>query len=243
MIDAAPVKDKRPAFSVGPTAYNPPMPDLNELAQKLSIWALPVLLAITLHEVAHGWVARALGDNTAAAQGRLSLNPLKHIDPIGTVLVPGVLLLLGGFLFGWAKPVPVDYRNLKNPKKDMAVVAIAGPAVNLLMAIGWAVLLKIAIQQEVEDGLWLGIAQMSVAGVTINLVLMVLNLLPLPPLDGGRVAVGLLPMRQAIALSKIEPYGFVILIVLMATGMLSLILGPLVGTGRALLLGLFGIVA
>ena len=219
------------------------MPDLNDLVQKLAIWTLPVLFAITLHEVAHGWVARALGDNTAANQGRLSLNPLKHVDPIGTVLVPGVLLLLGGFLFGWAKPVPVDYRNLKNPKKDMALVAVAGPAVNLLMAIAWAVLLKLALQQPTDEGMWLGIAQMSVAGVSINLVLMVLNLLPLPPLDGGRVAVGLLPLKPAIALSKLEPYGFVILIVLMATGILSLILGPLVGESRTLLLGLFGIVA
>jgi len=219
------------------------MPLFEEIVRKLAVWALPVLLAITLHEVAHGWVARALGDDTAARQGRLSLNPLKHIDPIGTVLVPGVLMLIGGFLFGWAKPVPVDYRNLRKPKQDMALVAIAGPAVNLAMALGWAVVLKVAIQQDVDDGFWLGMAEMSVAGVTINLILMVLNLLPLPPLDGGRVAVGVLPMRPAIALSKLEPYGFVILIVLMATGLLSFILGPAVGTLRAMILGLFGIVA
>lgn len=217
------------------------MPDLNEIVQKLAIWALPVLFAITLHEVAHGWVARYLGDNTAAQQGRLSLNPLKHIDPVGTILVPGVLLLLGGFLFGWAKSVPVDYRNLRNPKKDMALVAIAGPAVNLLMAIGWALLLKISLGQPHEEGLWLGLAQMGIAGISINLILMVLNLLPMPPLDGGRVAVGLLPMKQAIALSKIEPYGMVILIVLMFTGVLSKILGPLVGLSQAAVLGLFGI--
>lgn len=217
------------------------MPDLNEIVQKLAIWALPVLFAITLHEVAHGWVARYLGDHTAAQQGRLSLNPLKHIDPVGTVLVPGVLLLLGGFLFGWAKPVPVDYRNLKNPKKDMALVAIAGPLVNLVMAIGWALLLKISLGQPHEEGLWLGLAQMGIAGITINLILMVLNLLPMPPLDGGRVAVGLLPMKQAVALSKIEPYGMVILIVLMFTGVLSKILGPLVGASQAGVLGLFGI--
>ena len=217
------------------------MPDLNEIVQKLAIWALPVLFAITLHEVAHGRVARYLGDHTAAQQGRLSLNPLKHIDPVGTVLVPGVLLLLGGFLFGWAKPVPVDYRNLKNPKKDMALVAIAGPLVNLVMAIGWALLLKISLGQPHEEGLWLGLAQMGIAGITINLILMVLNLLPMPPLDGGRVAVGLLPMKQAVALSKIEPYGMVILIVLMFTGVLSKILGPLVGASQAGVLGLFGI--
>jgi len=217
------------------------MPDLNEIVQKLAIWALPVLFAITLHEVAHGWVARYLGDNTAAAQGRLSLNPLQHIDPVGTILVPGILLLLGGFLFGWAKPVPVDFRNLNNPKKDMALVAIAGPAVNLAMAIGWTVLLKISLAQNPEAGVWLGIAQMSIAGISINLVLMVLNLLPMPPLDGGRVAVGLLPMKQAIALSKLEPYGMVILIVAMATGVLGNILGPLVGLSQTGLLSLFGI--
>lgn len=231
------MKDKASRVSL----YNRGMPDLNEIVQKLAIWALPVLFAITLHEVAHGWVARYLGDNTAAQQGRLSLNPLKHVDPVGTVLVPGLLLLLGGFLFGWAKPVPVDYRNLKNPKKDMALVAIAGPAVNLFMAIGWALLLKISLGQPHEEGLWLGLAQMGIAGITINLILMVLNLLPMPPLDGGRVAVGLLPMKQAIALSKIEPYGMVILIVLMFTGVLSKILGPLVGISQTGVLSLFGI--
>lgn len=219
----------------------PAMPDLLLLAQKLAVWALPVLLAITLHEVAHGYVARELGDNTAAALGRLSLNPIKHIDLIGTVLVPGLLLLLGGFLFGWAKPVPVDFRNLRNPKRDMAIVAIAGPAVNLAMALGWALLLKYALTQDTSAGLWLGFGQMCVAGISINLVLMVLNLLPMPPLDGGRVAVGLLPMKQAIALSRIEPYGMVILIVLMVTGILSQILGPLVGLSQNLVLGLFGI--
>ena len=221
----------------------PLMPDLLPLAQKIAVWALPVLFAITLHEVAHGYVARHLGDNTAAAQGRLSLNPIKHIDPIGTLLVPALLLLLGGFLFGWAKAVPVNYRNLKNPKRDMAIVAVAGPAVNLVMALGWALLLKIALGQDVSAGLWLGVAQMSIAGISINLVLMVLNLLPMPPLDGGRVAVGLLPMKPAIALAKLEPYGLVILIVLMATGILGKILGPLVGISQTLILGLFGIQA
>ena len=217
------------------------MPDLLILAQKLAIWALPVLLAITLHEVAHGYVARELGDPTAASLGRLTLNPIKHVDPVGTVLVPGLLLLLGGFLFGWAKPVPVDYRNLKNPKRDMAIVAIAGPAVNLVMALGWALLLKYALSQDTSAGFWLRIAQISAAGISINLVLMVLNLLPMPPLDGGRVAVGLLPMKPAIALSKVEPYGMVILIVLMVTGILSQILGPLVGLSQNAILSLFGI--
>ena len=218
------------------------MPDLNEIVQKLAIWALPVLFAITLHEVAHGWVARYLGDNTAAAQGRLSLNPIKHIDPVGTLLLPAIFLLLpGGFLFGYAKPVPVDYRNLKNPKQDMALVAIAGPAVNLLMAIGWGLLLKAALAQPHEEGWWLLLAQMGIAGITINVILMVLNLLPLPPLDGGRVAVGLLPMKPAIALSKIEPYGFIILIVALVTGVLGKLLGPLVGLSQAGVLNLLGI--
>jgi Zn-dependent protease len=137
--------------------------------------------------------------------------------------------------------VPVNFRNLKNPKRDMAIVAIAGPASNLIMAVGWGILLRIAPQTGAEEGLWVGVANMGFAGVSINLVLMVLNLLPLPPLDGGRVAVGLLPMKQAIALSKIEPYGMVILILLMFTGMLSLILGPLVGMARSLLLGVLGL--
>lgn len=216
------------------------MPDLIELAQKIAVWALPVLLAITVHEVAHGYVARRLGDNTAYAQGRLTLNPFAHVDPVGTLLVPALGLLLGGFIFGWAKPVPVNFRNLRNPKRDMAIVAIAGPAVNLVMAIGWALLLKAALQTGAEDGLWLGIASMAFAGVSINLVLMVLNLLPLPPLDGGRVAVGVLPMKPAIALAKVEPYGMVILIVLMVTGTLGHILGPLVGAARGFVLGLLG---
>lgn len=216
------------------------MPDLIELAQKIAVWALPVLLAITVHEVAHGYVARRLGDNTAYAQGRLTLNPFAHVDPVGTLLVPALGLLLGGFIFGWAKPVPVNFRNLRNPKRDMAIVAIAGPAVNLVMAIGWALLLKAALQTGAEDGLWLGIASMAFAGVSINLVLMVLNLLPLPPLDGGRVAVGVLPMKPAIALAKAEPYGMVILIVLMVTGTLGHILGPLVGAARGFVLGLLG---
>ena len=151
------------------------------------------------------------------------------------------MLIFSSFLFGWAKPVPVDYRNLKNPKRDMAIVAIAGPAVNLLMALGWALLLKYALTQDPSAGLWRGFGQMCVAGISINLVLMVLNLLPMPPLDGGRVAVGLLPMKPAIALSKIEPYGMVILIVLMVTGILSQILGPLVGLSQNAILGLFGI--
>ncbi|HEX4871725.1 MAG TPA: site-2 protease family protein [Nevskiaceae bacterium] len=210
------------------------------LVQKLAVWAPPVLLAITLHEVAHGWAARALGDDTAARAGRLSLNPFRHIDPIGTVLVPAVLLLVGGFLFGWAKPVPVDARRLHHPKRDMAVVAAAGPAVNALMAIGWAFALDFAL--HAEPAAWAGwLRYMALAGISINLVLMVLNLLPLPPLDGGRVMVGLLPMRLALPYSRLEPWGLPILLLLMFTGLLSAILYWPLQISEGLLLGLFGI--
>lgn len=212
------------------------------LVQKLAVWAVPVLFAITVHEVAHGWVARMLGDDTAAKAGRLTLNPFKHIDPIGTIVVPAVLLFFTSFLFGWAKPVPVDFSKLRNPKRDMAIVAAAGPAVNALMAIGWTILLKIAIATGAQDGIWMGLRYMSLAGISINLVLMVLNLIPLPPLDGGRVAVGLLPMKAAVALSKVEPYGMFIMIALVAIpGALSAILfWPLV-FAQGTLFKLFGI--
>lgn len=219
-------------------------PDLVSIAQKIAIWALPVLFAITLHEVAHGWAARALGDRTAEMLGRLSLNPIKHIDPMGTVVVPMILLVLGGFLFGWAKPVPVSMRNLRNPRRDMAIVAIAGPLSNLAMAIGWGILAKVAISMNPEDGIWLGVLLMARAGILINLVLMVLNLIPLPPLDGGRVLTGLLPEAQARVMDRVEPYGLVILIVLMATGMLGkIMIVPLALSGDALLtvLGLQGL--
>lgn len=205
------------------------MDSLLPYVQKVAVFALPVLFAITLHEVAHGRVAKALGDPTAAGLGRLSLNPLKHIDPVGTVLVPIVLLLMGGFLFGWAKPVPVDQRNFKHRRRDMAIVAVAGPLANLAMALAWGLLLKLAIANGPGGGLWAGLMYMANAGIIINLVLMVLNLLPLPPLDGGRVLAGLLPEMQARVLDRIEPYGFVILIVLLATGLLGTVLGPPLG--------------
>ncbi|MES2488664.1 MAG: site-2 protease family protein [Pseudomonadota bacterium] len=219
-------------------------PDLVSLVQKIAIWAIPVLFAITLHEVAHGWAARALGDRTAEMLGRLSLNPIKHIDPMGTLLVPAIMLMLGGFLFGWAKPVPIGIRNLRNPRRDFALVALAGPMSNLVMAIGWGILAKIAVNMNPQEGVWLGILLMARAGIIINLVLMVLNLLPFPPLDGGRVLAGLLPEPQARVLDRIEPYGLVVLIVLMVTGILSkIMIWPLVLSGNALLtvLGLQGL--
>ena len=170
--------------------YNPPMLELS-LVQKISIWVVPVLLAITVHEVSHGWIARKLGDNTAFMLGRLTLNPLKHVDPVGTILIPGMLLLLqAGFLFGYAKPVPINWKNLRHPKRDMALVAVAGPGANLLMAIAWALLARLGLLLG-ETGM--ALIYMGVAGITINIILMVLNLLPLPPLDGGRVMTGLLP--------------------------------------------------
>lgn len=200
------------------------MPIELSLVQKIAVWAIPVVFAITVHEAAHGYAARALGDRTAQMMGRLSLNPLRHIDPVGTVLVPLVLLLLGGFLFGWAKPVPIDYRNLKKPRRDMALVAVAGPLANAAMAIAWGLLLKASLASGADEGVWMALRYMAVSGIVINLVLMVLNLLPLPPLDGGRVLAGLLPARSAYRFSRIEPYGLVILVALMATGLLGKIM-------------------
>lgn len=212
------------------------------IAQKIAIWALPVLLAITFHEVAHGWTARALGDHTAERMGRLSLNPLKHIDPIGTVLVPGILLILGGFLFGWAKPVPVIMGNLRNPKRDMALVAVAGPLSNFAMAIAWGLLLKLALPHVTGGGIWLGISYMARAGIFINIVLMVLNLIPIPPLDGSRIVSGLLPADAARQYNRIEPYGLIILLLLMVTGVLASIMTEPMVLSESLVLHLLNLV-
>jgi Zn-dependent protease len=181
------------------------------LIQKIAIYALPVIFAITVHEAAHGYAARRFGDMTAYLQGRITLNPLNHIDPIGTILVPALTLMLGGILFGWAKPVPVDFSRLRNPKRDMLWVAAAGPA-----------------SAHAPEFFALPLALMAQAGVMINVVLLVLNLLPLPPLDGGRIAVSLLPSHLAYQLSRLERYGFIILIVLLFTGILSIIMMPLI---------------
>lgn len=217
------------------------MPDLSLLAQKIAIWAIPVLLAVTVHEVAHGLVARHFGDDTAQRAGRLSLNPLRHVDPIGTVIVPAVLLWLGGFLFGWAKPVPVDFSRLRSPLRDMAVVAAAGPASNLVMAFLWAGGLAIYLGQGAPDGGWTLLRDMCIAGVAINVILMVLNLIPLPPLDGGRIAVGLLPRALAAPLSRVEPWGLLILIGLLATGLLGQILHLPFMLTESLIYGALGI--
>ncbi len=196
------------------------------LPQLIAVAILPLIFAITVHEVAHGWVAKQFGDPTAQRLGRLTLNPIKHIDPIGTVAVPVLLLILGGFIFGWAKPVPVTWENLRHPKRDMAIVAAAGPAANLLMALIWAVILRIGVTLGPDS--WAGIPMqyMGEFGIQINVVLMVLNLIPIPPLDGGRVAVGLLPGPWAWQLARLEPFGFFILLALLATGVLSAIISP-----------------
>jgi Zn-dependent protease len=211
-----------------------------QLIQTVSLAAIPILFAITLHEAAHGYVARHFGDMTAYQQGRISLNPLRHIDPVGTVLFPLLTLWLGGILFGWAKPVPVNFSALRNPKKDMLWVAVAGPASNLFMALGWALFYKMA---WLFPGSYFSEPLMGMAewGIRINVVLMVLNMLPLPPLDGGRVAVSLLPHRQAYQLAKIEPYGMFILIFLAVTPVLSSILSPLVNLTFKLISLLFGL--
>ena len=196
------------------------------LIQKIAIYALPVIFAITVHEAAHGYAARYFGDMTAHLAGRISLNPIKHIDPFGTILVPALMMMAGGILFGWAKPVPVDFSRLRNPKRDMLWVAAAGPASNLVMAILWVFALKFSAGLPTYIGVPLEL--MAQAGVMINVVLMVLNLLPLPPLDGGRIAVSLLPHHLAYRYAKVERYGFIILIVLLFTGVLAKILQPLI---------------
>ncbi len=200
---------------------------MENLIQTLAIYAIPVIFAITLHEAAHGYVARHFGDPTAWQLGRITLNPLKHIDPVGTILIPALLFLSkAGFLFGWAKPVPVDFRRLRRPKQDMLWVAAAGPGANLAMAFGWALLLKLAVVMP-DNAYSLPLAEMARAGIEVNAVLMLLNLLPIPPLDGGRIAVSLLPHHLAWRFARIERYGFIILLALLFFGGLSYILTPM----------------
>ncbi len=208
--------------------------------QFAAIAILPLLFGITLHEVAHGWVAKRLGDKTALMMGRLTLNPLKHIDPLGTIIVPGLMMLAGGAIFGWAKPVPVTWQNLKNPKRDMALVALAGPLANLGMAFLWALIARVGVMLSAVSP-WASVPMMLMGkvGIVLNLVLMVLNLLPLPPLDGGRVMTSLLPGPLSYRFSRIEPYGFFILIALLMSGLLWKLMGPPV----AVLEDLFSLVA
>jgi Zn-dependent protease len=215
------------------------------LVQTLAIYALPVIFAITLHEAAHGYVARHFGDNTAYVLGRVSLNPVRHIDLVGTILVPLLILVTSklfgsGILFGWAKPVPVDFSALRHPKRDMLWVAAAGPFANLLMALLWALALKMALVTQ-QNAFTLPLSLMAEAGITVNLVLMVLNLLPILPLDGGRIAVSLLPNRLAYSYSRLEPYGFPILLLLLFTNTLGVILNPALVLSMQLIESIFQI--
>ena len=209
--------------------------EINQLIQTIAIYALPVLFAITLHEAAHGYVARHFGDMTAFAQGRVSLNPVRHVDLIGTIVVPLVILLLSGgrFLFGWAKPVPVNYSALRRPKQQMAWVAAAGPGANLAMTLAWALALHVAPTLPLFFGLPLGL--MADAGIRVNLVLMFLNLIPILPLDGGRIVASLLPARAAMSYARLEPWGLPLLILLLLTNVLDRALGPLVYASESLL--------
>ncbi len=239
--------------------------NLSQVLQTLAIYAFPVLFAITLHEAAHGYVARHFGDMTALAQGRISLNPVRHIDIVGTIVVPLAILLFsaGKFLFGWAKPVPVNYSALRKPRQHMAWVAAAGPGANLVMALLWALALRLSIGLTSRAQAWLEVAHehgvrglvevvmsygsgpaefligVSAAGILVNLVLMLLNLLPIPPLDGGRIVASLLPVRAAWGFSKLEPYGVPLLLLLLfvpvyGSNALSLILSPLLFESEAL---------
>ena len=213
--------------------------------ETIVLWAVPVVLAITLHEAAHGYVARRFGDQTAYMLGRVTLNPLKHIDPIGTIAVPGFLIALSVltraplFIFGWAKPVPVNFGNLHHPKRDMFWVAGAGPFANFLMAVGWAILLKSAVPGGLIDSD--GLFEMAKAGIDVNLVLMALNLLPIPPLDGGRIALSLLPGPLAYRYSRLEPYGFMVVILLLVTGVLNYLMLPIMRGGEYAIRWLLGL--
>jgi len=207
--------------------------DINQIVQTVAIYALPVLFAITLHEAAHGYVARHFGDMTAYAQGRISLNPARHVDLVGTIIVPIAILVASkfmggaGLLFGWAKPVPVNYSALRRPRQNMLWVAAAGPAANLLMALGWALILRLFLFFP-ENSFSVAMPLMCEAGMQVNIVLMLLNLLPILPLDGGRIVASLLPTRMAFGYAKLEPWGFPILLGLMFLGTLNVILAPMV---------------
>ena len=209
--------------------------DFAQIIQTVAIYALPVLFVITVHEAAHGYAARHFGDNTAWSQGRITLNPARHIDPVGTILMPLILYFAtaGSFLFGYAKPVPVNFSRLRNPKRDMVWVALAGPGSNFVQALLWGALQILLHAIGVTEFFFLG---MCMAGVSVNLVMFAFNLFPLPPLDGGRILVGLLPWKQAVAFSRIEPWGFFIVMALVVSGIVgSLWLRPLMALGAGVI--------
>lgn len=214
------------------------------LIQTILIYAIPILFAITLHEVTHGWIANKLGDPTARMLGRLTLNPIKHIDPVGTILVPFAVFYFSGFIFGWAKPVPVTWQNLRHPRRDMAIVALGGPMSNLVMAVFWGLLAKLGqILVQTYDGWGPAVALVAMAGVGIfvNLILMVLNLLPIPPLDGSRVVSSLLPPKTAYWYNRYEWAGLIILLLLIWAGLLGDVLLPVVSSLRSFILQIFGL--
>lgn len=207
---------------------------MNELIQTFAVYALPILFAITLHEAAHAYAAKHFGDATAFLQGRMSLNPIKHIDPVGTILIPIVLFFVGSpFLFGYAKPVPVEFGNLRKPKRDMAWVALAGPAANLVMALGWLMFAILLRAMQVDEIFFMKVAE---AGVWINLVIFAFNLFPVPPLDGGRIMTSLLPHKYAYRFAQLEPYGFFIVIGLVFLGALRYWMLPLMTIAKTVLL-------
>ncbi|MDC0183321.1 site-2 protease family protein [Nitrosomonadales bacterium] len=208
------------------------------IIQKITAYAIPIIFAITVHEAAHGYAAKYFGDMTAHYLGRISLNPFKHIDPIGTIILPALTVWMGGILFGWAKPVPVNFSNLRNPKKNMMWVALAGPLSNLLMAIFWTFLY--ARLQLFPDSSIFFLQVMALAGIQINLILMVLNMLPIPPLDGGRVAVSLLPYPWSSYIENLEKYGLFIIIFLLFSGVLGNILFPLINISKSIIFAIFG---
>lgn len=210
---------------------------MNELStlQLIAIWILPVIFAITLHEVGHGWAAFKLGDNTAHQLGRITLNPIKHIDPIGTVILPSLLLVTTGFVFGWAKPVPVNFQQLNQPRRDMALVALAGPGANLLMLLFWAIIINIGFFFYSSYEAAIFFIYVGQAGVIINFILMLLNLLPILPLDGGRVVHAMLPLNMADKFGRLEPFGIIVLIVLLLTGVLQQIMQYFLGFIQVLL--------
>ena len=206
---------------------------MNDIVQTITVYAIPVIFAITLHEAAHGYVAKHFGDATAFVQGRVTLNPLKHIDPVGTILIPLVLAFLPfGFVFGYAKPVPVAFENLRNPKRDMIWVALAGPAANFVQALLWLVIGVGSSLAGIDEPF---LTEVVKAGVLVNCVVFAFNLVPVPPLDGGRVVMGLLPTRASIAYSRIEPYGFFVVLALVATGVLNVWMRPVIGALQSFL--------
>jgi Zn-dependent protease len=213
---------------------------MEEFIQKITVYAIPLIFAITLHEAAHGYVAKLFGDNTAYMLGRVTLNPIKHIDPLWTIAIPLLTLLFTPFAFGAAKPVPVNGNALRNPKRDMIFVAAAGPLSNLLMMVFWAVVAKIAVMMA-SGGPAEFLVNVGVAGVLVNAILMVLNLLPLLPLDGGRIVNGLLPTQLANAYSRLEPYGMFILIGLMVSGALNVVMNPLVNMSMKAVYSVLGL--